>query len=73
MADKYKDSMITSRGAEISFFPLQPPVFCKVPSHLLSFLTAQKCMVEIEVSDSLLHKVPLYFDYTIKHTCPKKR
>lgn len=59
MADKYKDSMITSRGGEISGFTLQPLVFCEAPSHLLSILTAQKCMAEMEVSESLLHKVPL--------------
>lgn len=42
MADKYKDSMITSGGAEISGFTSQPLVFCKAPSHPLSLLTTQK-------------------------------
>lgn len=55
MADKYKDSMITSRGGEISGFMFQPLVFCKAPSHLLSFLTAHRCKAEIEMGECLLH------------------
>lgn len=73
MADKYKDSMITSGGAGISGFSLQPPVFCKAPSRLLSFLTAQKCMAEIEARGSLLQKAPLYFDCTVKNICLEKK
>lgn len=27
----------------------------------------------MEVSESLLHKIPLQFDFPIKHLCPQER
>lgn len=53
VADKSKDLMITSRGAEISSFTLQPLDFCKAPFHLL-FIYLFKNVTEAHLSPSLI-------------------